>query len=69
MSRVHTFGQNGETIFLEAESFVDRAGWVVDQQSLYVMCSAYLLAHGLGKVNDISYFYFKGHVNVSWIDH
>lgn len=35
-------------IFLEAENFADRGGWVVDQQSMDVMGSPYLLAHGLG---------------------
>ncbi len=37
------------TIFLEAESFTERGGWVIDQQSMDVMGSAYMLAHGLGK--------------------
>ncbi len=37
-----------ETIFLEAESFSDQGGWVIDQQSMDVMQSAYLMAHGLG---------------------
>ena len=36
------------TIFIEAESFTDPGGWVIDQQSMDVMGSAYLLAHGLG---------------------
>lgn len=33
---------------LEAESFADKGGWVVDQQFMDVMGSAYLLAHGAG---------------------
>ncbi|NLI72753.1 MAG: FAD-dependent oxidoreductase [Bacteroidales bacterium] len=37
-----------EHIFIEAESFNDRGGWVVDQQSMDVMGSSYLMAHGLG---------------------
>lgn len=37
-----------EIIFIEAESFTNRGGWVIDQQSMDVMGSAYLLAHGLG---------------------
>ena len=41
------FGQS--TIFIEAESFSDRGGWVIDQQSMDVMKSAYLMAHGLGE--------------------
>lgn len=35
-------------IFLEAESFSDNGGWVIDQQSFDIMGSSYLLAHGLG---------------------
>lgn len=40
--------QQYKTIFVEAESFEDHGGWVVDQQSMDVMGSSYLLAHGLG---------------------
>ncbi len=36
------------TIFVEAESFSDLGGWVVDQQVMDIMGSAYMLAHGLG---------------------
>lgn len=35
-------------IFVEAESFGDRGGWVLDNQSMGQMGSPYLLAHGLG---------------------
>jgi len=35
-------------IFLEAESFPEKGGWVVDQQFMDQMGSPYLLAHGLG---------------------
>ncbi len=45
---VSTSAQSGHTVFIEAESFAERGGWVVDQQSMDVMGSAYLLAHGLG---------------------
>lgn len=37
-----------ESIFIEAEGFANRGGWVIDQQSMDVMGSAYLLAHGMG---------------------
>jgi predicted alpha-1,2-mannosidase len=37
------------TVLIEAESFVHLGGWVVDQQSMDVMGSPFLLAHGLGK--------------------
>ena len=36
------------TVLVEAESFADRGGWVIDQQVMDVMGSPYLLAHGLG---------------------
>ncbi len=38
----------GQTLFIEAESFTDKGGWVVDQQSMESMGSSYLMAHGLG---------------------
>ncbi len=41
-------GKKDHIIFLEAESFIDPGGWVVDQQSIEVMGSPYMLAHGLG---------------------
>ncbi|MBN2296490.1 MAG: FAD-dependent oxidoreductase [Pirellulales bacterium] len=37
------------TILLEAESFEDTGGWLIDQQSIDAMGSPYLLAHGLGR--------------------
>ncbi len=40
--------QPHETIFIEAESFANPGGWVIDQQSMDVMGSAYCLAHGMG---------------------
>jgi len=39
---------SAQLIFIEAESFGDRGGWVIDQQSMDQMGSPYLLAHGLG---------------------
>jgi hypothetical protein len=39
-------GQN--VILVEAESFMNLGGWVIDQQSIDVMGSSYLLAHGMG---------------------
>ena len=35
-------------LFLEAESFVNKGGWVVDQQFMDLMGSPYLMAHGMG---------------------
>ncbi|NMC38074.1 MAG: pyridine nucleotide-disulfide oxidoreductase, partial [Bacteroidales bacterium] len=37
------------TLFIEAESFQDKGGWVIDQQFTDIMGSPYLMAHGLGK--------------------
>lgn len=39
----------GKGYFIEAESFKDKGGWVLDQQFMDVMGSPYLLAHGLGE--------------------
>lgn len=39
----------GDTILIEAESFSELGGWVIDQQSIEQMGSSYILAHGLGK--------------------
>lgn len=42
-------------ILIEAESFEDKGGWVVDQQFMDIMGSPYLMAHGMGSpVNDAS---------------
>lgn len=40
-------GDSG-SIFIEAESFQNKGGWVVDQQFMDLMGSSYLMAHGLG---------------------
>lgn len=37
-----------EAVFVEAESFTDKGGWVLDNQAMAAMGSPYLLAHGLG---------------------
>ena len=39
----------GATLLVEAESFGDKGGWVVDQQFMDNMGSPYLLAHGRGE--------------------
>ena len=36
-----------DNIFIEAESFDKKGGWVLDNQSMGQMGSPYLLAHGL----------------------
>ena len=36
-------------LFVEAESFANKGGWVVDQQFMDQMGSPYLMAHGIGK--------------------
>ncbi len=40
--------QAASGVLVEAESFADRGGWVIDTQSIDQMGSPYLLAHGLG---------------------
>ena len=39
-------------LFVEAESFTHKGGWVVDQQFMDLMGSPYLLAHGMGEPVD-----------------
>ncbi|MCK5278935.1 MAG: FAD-dependent oxidoreductase [Cyclobacteriaceae bacterium] len=39
----------GQSIFIEAESFNEKGGWLVDPQFVEQMGSPYLLAHGLGQ--------------------
>lgn len=36
-------------LFVETESFTDKGGWVIDQQSFVVIGSSYLMAHGMGR--------------------
>ena len=38
-----------QTVLVEAESFANRGGWVIDQQFMDQMGSPFLLAHGLGE--------------------
>jgi len=45
---VEGFAQK-ELIYLEAESFKNKGGWLIDQQSIEEVGSPFLLAHGLGK--------------------
>lgn len=44
-----SFAMAEECVLVEAESFEESGGWVVDQQFMDVMGSPYLLAHGLGE--------------------
>ena len=39
---------NAADLFVEAESFEQKGGWVVDQQFMDLMGSSYLMAHGMG---------------------
>ncbi len=40
-------------IWLEAEGFDDLGGWIIEQQSMETLHSAYIMAHGVGEpVND-----------------
>ena len=44
-----TAAQSKDYVFIEAESFQDIGGWVIDPEFMDQMGSPYLLAHGLGK--------------------
>ncbi|MFT4568517.1 MAG: hypothetical protein ACI9FN_003486, partial [Saprospiraceae bacterium] len=46
----HCFGQND--FLLEAESFVNKGGWVNDPQFIQQMGSPYMMAHGMGNPVD-----------------
>lgn len=41
--------QAQQRIFVETESFAEKGGWVIDQQSFPVIGSSYLMAHGMGR--------------------
>ncbi len=41
---------NAQQVWVEAESFDNPGGWVLDTQFIDVMGSPYLMAHGMGKV-------------------
>src|SRR5690554_911190 len=42
------FLTSANDVFLEAENFDNKGGWVVDQQFMDLMGSSYLMAHGMG---------------------
>lgn len=46
---------NAADVLVEAESFKNKGGWVVDQQFMDQMGSPYLLAHGMGQPVDDAY--------------
>ncbi|WP_205848037.1 FAD-dependent oxidoreductase [Anaerohalosphaera lusitana] len=52
MAWVGSVAAAGHEVLVEAESFENRGGWVVDQQFVDQMGSPYLLAHGLGEPVD-----------------
>jgi hypothetical protein len=37
-----------QSVLVEAEAFEDKGGWFIDQQSMDIMGSPYLIAHGMG---------------------
>ncbi|MCF0167201.1 MAG: pyridine nucleotide-disulfide oxidoreductase, partial [Bacteroidales bacterium] len=43
-----SFSLDAENLWIEAENFMEKGGWVIDNQSMIQMGSPYLLAHGLG---------------------
>ena len=42
------FNSKAQSLLIEAESFIDKGGWVVDPQFVEQMGSPYLMAHGMG---------------------
>jgi hypothetical protein len=40
--------QDSSSLWVETESFTHKGGWVIDQQSMDVIGSPYLMAHGMG---------------------
>ena len=44
------FSKNQNSLWIECESFENKGGWVLDQQSMEVIGSPYLMAHGMGEV-------------------
>ena len=52
INSLSTFSQE---LFIEAESFKHKGGWVVDQQFMDIMGSPYLMAHGMGAPVDDAY--------------
>lgn len=54
-SALHANAPTPGKLFVEAESFEDHGGWVLDTQFIEIMGSPYLMAHGMGKpVRDAS---------------
>lgn len=45
---INGYSQQSLKVLVEAESFANKGGWVIDQQSMDVMGSPYLMAHGMG---------------------
>lgn len=45
---ISSYAQKGDLQLIEAESFTNKGGWVIDQQSMDMMGSPYLMAHGMG---------------------
>lgn len=51
---ISLLSSSASNLFIEAESFAKKGGWVVDQQFMDLMGSSYLMAHGMGEpVEDI----------------
>lgn len=51
----HLVATAADQVWVEAESFKERGGWMLDTQFISIMGSPYLLAHGMGRpVKDAS---------------
>ena len=49
---IFCLSQHQHSLFIETENFDDNGGWIIDQQSMDVMGSPYLMAHGMGVLVD-----------------
>ena len=55
LAAAHLTATAADQVWVEAESFKERGGWMLDTQFISIMGSPYLMAHGLGRpVKDAS---------------
>ncbi|MEQ1752274.1 MAG: hypothetical protein ABL974_22830, partial [Prosthecobacter sp.] len=45
-----TLSAHAQQVWVEAESFANQGGWVLETQFIDIMGSPYLMAHGMGTV-------------------
>jgi hypothetical protein len=55
-------------VLIEAESFNDKGGWIVDPQFVEQMGSPYLLAHGMGVPVKNAIIYILSTMRETWLN-